>query len=107
MSEPDPSSSIVVVSDLDSRGRLGRTTLTIENGIATRSELTPLGEETLGEFTVTELSNPRLEDLVDATALIADFNAHSVDQSTKPSACEPRKATESVSSRQARSRGRP
>ena len=78
MSEPDPS-SIVVVSDLDSRGRLGRTTLTIDNGIATKTELTPLGEETIGQFTVTELSNPRLEDLVDATALIADFEGHSVE----------------------------
>ena len=78
MSEPDPS-SIVVVSDLDSRGRLGRTTLTIDSGIATKTELTPLGEETLGQYTVTELTNPRLEDLVDATALIADFNGHSVE----------------------------
>ena len=78
MSEPDPS-SIVVVSDLDSRGRLGRTTLTIENGIATRTELTPTGEETVGTFTIADLKNPRLEDLVDATALIADLDGRSVE----------------------------
>lgn len=78
MSEPDPS-SIVVVSDLDSRGRLGRTTLTLENGIATRTEQTPVGEETVGTFTILELKNPRLEDLVDATALVADLDGHSIE----------------------------
>ncbi|MEI8282570.1 MAG: ABC transporter transmembrane domain-containing protein, partial [Armatimonadota bacterium] len=78
MSEPDPS-SIIVESDLDSRGRLGRTTLTIENGVATRTELTPIGEETIGEYQIADLTNPRLEDLVDATALIADINGHSVE----------------------------
>lgn len=78
MSEPDPS-SIVVASDLDSKGRLGSTTLTIKNGIATRTEETPGGTETVGEFNVLELKNPRLEDLVDATALIADFNGHTVE----------------------------
>lgn len=78
MSDPDPS-SIVVVSDLDSRGRLGRTTLTVENGIVTRKEQTPVGEETVGEYPVSELKNPRLEDLVDATAVIADLNGRSVE----------------------------
>lgn len=78
MSEPDPS-SIVVASDLDSRGRLGRTTLTLADGVATRRELTPMGEEVIGEYKVSELTNPRLEDLVDATALIADFDGRSVE----------------------------
>jgi ATP-binding cassette, subfamily B, bacterial len=78
MIETEPS-RIVVESDLDSRGRLGATTLVIENGNAVRSELTPAGEEVIASYSVTTLTNPRLEDLVDSTALIADQDGKSVE----------------------------
>lgn len=72
-------SRIVVESDLDSRGRLGATTLTIEDGIARREEQTHTGIELVAQYPVSELKNPRLEDLVDSTALVADLNGHSVE----------------------------
>jgi ATP-binding cassette, subfamily B, bacterial len=71
MSESD-SISIVIESDLDSQGRLGSTTLTIENGLATRTELTHTGTVTVAEYKISDLTKPRLEDLIDATALVAD-----------------------------------
>jgi ATP-binding cassette subfamily B protein len=76
MSEPY---RIIVESDLDSRGRLGATTLTIENGIATREELTPTGTEKIATYQLSDLTNPRLEDLVDSTALIADSDGKSIE----------------------------
>lgn len=78
MNDADPS-RIVVESDLDSRGLLGRTVLTLEDGKATRTEETPAGTSLVAEYTLTDLKNPRLEDLVDATAVIADLNGHSVE----------------------------
>jgi ATP-binding cassette, subfamily B, bacterial len=76
MSEPN---RIFVESDLDSQGRLGSTTLVIENGKAVRTEETAVGKETIAEYEVSDLKNPRLEDLVDSTALIADIDGHSVE----------------------------
>lgn len=70
---------IVVESDLNLQGRLGATTLTLEDGIARRTQQTPTGEELIAEYPINELSKPRLEDLVDSTALIADFRGHSVE----------------------------
>jgi ATP-binding cassette, subfamily B, bacterial len=70
---------IVVESDLNLQGRLGATTLTLEGGKARRTQQTPAGEELVAEYQISELSKPRLEDLVDSTALIAEYQGHSVE----------------------------
>lgn len=71
--------SIRVETDLDRYGRLGHSRLEILNGTARTFQKTPTGEELIEEHPVAELTNPRLEDLVDATALIADRNGGSVE----------------------------
>lgn len=70
---------IVVESDLNLQGRLGATKLILEGETARRLQMTPTGEELIAEYAIADLSNPRLEDLVDSTALIADKDGHSVE----------------------------
>ena len=70
---------IAVEGDLDTEGRLGRSRLLIENGEARRYQDTPGGEELVASYNVAELENPRLDDLVDATALVADKDGRAVE----------------------------
>jgi ATP-binding cassette, subfamily B, bacterial len=65
--------------DLTSLGRLGASALVVTDQSAHRFEKTPLGEENIASFPLAELSNPRVETLVDACALIADYNGKPVE----------------------------
>ena len=66
-------------SDLISTGRIGRARLLVTAAVASRFEQTPLGEELVGDFELAKLTNPRIEDLVDATALLADYEGRTVE----------------------------
>ncbi len=76
---PLPERTIEVETDLDSEGRLGRSRLLVENGEARRYQETPTGEELVASYRVADLENPRLDDLVDATALVADRDGRAVE----------------------------
>ena len=75
----EPDITIVVEGDLNHDGRLGESKLVVENGEAKRYQKTPTGEELVSTFQVSDMKDPRLEDLVDATALIADIDGKSVE----------------------------
>lgn len=65
--------------DLRHDNALGHSRLVVTDKAVYRFEQTPLGEELVATYVLTELSNPRIEDLVDATALLADFEGSSVE----------------------------
>jgi ATP-binding cassette subfamily B protein len=67
------------LGDLTSFGRLGSSALVVTDRSAYRFEKTPLGEETVASYEMTGLSNPRIETLVDASALVADFEGKPVE----------------------------
>ncbi len=69
----------VTPADLRYDGKLGESRLVVTDQTVYRFELTPLGEELVAEFDLSELSNPRVEDLVDASSLIADYNGTPVE----------------------------
>jgi len=70
---PEPEEErFVTVGDLRHDNRLGESRLVVTNRRVYRYESTPGGEELLAEYDLPGLQNPRLEDLVDATALVAD-----------------------------------
>ncbi|RYG34978.1 ABC transporter ATP-binding protein [bacterium] len=60
--------SFRVEGDLRGNGTYGDTSLVVEGGYARRYE----GDFLLAEYPLTELSEPRVEDLVDASALVVD-----------------------------------
>lgn len=62
----------ITQGDLTSFGRLGFSALVVTDQKAYRFEKTPLGEETVGAYDLRDLANPRVEALVDASALVAD-----------------------------------
>jgi ATP-binding cassette subfamily B protein len=53
--------------------------LVVTDSEAKRYEGTPLGEELVDSYPLSELKNPRVEDLVDASALIADYKGSTVE----------------------------
>ncbi|MBX3117840.1 MAG: ABC transporter ATP-binding protein [Fimbriimonadaceae bacterium] len=61
----------VVEADLNSVGRLGSAYLAVTRLAATRYEQTPAGLQELGTWEVSKLKNLRVDDLVDACALMA------------------------------------
>jgi ATP-binding cassette subfamily B protein len=65
--------------DLTFQGRLGESRLVVTDKAAYRIESTPLGDELLASFELSELKNPRIEDLVDASALVADYQGRTVE----------------------------
>ncbi len=65
--------------DLTSLGALGPARLVITATKAYRVENTPLGEEVVASYDISRLSNPRIEDLVDASALIANYGDRDVE----------------------------
>jgi ATP-binding cassette, subfamily B, bacterial len=69
----------VTQGDLTHLGRLGDARLVVTNATAYRFEKSPLGEEMLSSYPLAELSNPRVEDLVDASALLADYQGAPVE----------------------------
>jgi len=65
--------------DLTSVGSLGRSLLVATETHLYRYDQTPLGTSLVAQWPIAELLNPRIEDLVDAYALIADHNSASVE----------------------------
>lgn len=79
-SDDGPERSVIAVeADLDTEGRLGFSRLLIEGGEARRYQATPGGEELVARYAVSELKNARLDELVDATALVADKDGRAVE----------------------------
>lgn len=64
----------VTPGDLTQSGDLGISYLAVTDRAAYRVEKTPIGEEIVAQYDLASLKNPRIEDLVDATALIADHH---------------------------------
>lgn len=65
--------------DLRHDGRMGTSRLVATPQRVIRYETTPLGEEVVAEYQLSELKNPRINDLVDATSLIADVDGKPVE----------------------------
>ena len=61
------------IGDLRMDGRFGVSRLVVTDEAVYRYETTPIAEELIARYPLKELKNPRVEDLVDATALIADI----------------------------------
>ena len=68
-----------VQGDLTSLGTLGDATLVITSERAFRVEKTPIGEEIVSAYALSELADPRMEDLVDAVSLIVRHGDHDVE----------------------------
>lgn len=66
-------------ADLAQSGKLGASRLVVTPGKVQRVEKTSDGEVVVGEYDLTQLKNPRVEDLVDAVALIADLDGRPVE----------------------------
>jgi ATP-binding cassette, subfamily B, bacterial len=62
----------VLDGDMLSSGRLGSSRLVVSDTRTIRYEQTPLGEEIVNTYELAEIKEPRVEDLVDAVALVAD-----------------------------------
>jgi ATP-binding cassette, subfamily B, bacterial len=69
----------VTPSDLTSRGALGHARLVVTDTSVYRYEKTPLGEEIIASWPVAELSDPQVETLVDASAIVAKLNGKRVE----------------------------
>jgi len=69
----------ITQGDLTSSGRLGSSALVVTDQNVRRFEKTPLAEETLATYEMGDLANPRIETLVDASALVADFRGQPVE----------------------------
>ncbi len=66
-------------SDLRHDGHLGTSRLVVTNDRAYRLEKTPLGEQIVSDFAIADLVKPRVEDLVDASALVAEYQGVTVE----------------------------
>src|SRR2546421_4409799 len=76
VSVPDPEETLfATVGDLRADGTLGDARLEVSNRAAYRYE----GHVLVAEYDIKGLTNPRIEDLVDATALIADYKGVDVE----------------------------
>lgn len=65
--------------DLTSTGLLGDAHLVVTDKRAYRYEKTPLGEEVVDSWAIEDLKNVRVEDLVDATAVVAHYQGVAVE----------------------------
>ncbi len=66
-------------ADLRHDGTLGEARLVVTTERAYRYEHTPAGELLIASYDLKSLKNPRLEDLVDAHAVVADFEGNEVE----------------------------
>ncbi len=69
----------VTQADLRHDGVLGDARMVVTDERVYRYESTPTGENLVVSYELSKLSNPRLEDLVDANSLIADFQGKPVE----------------------------
>jgi hypothetical protein len=67
------------LGDLRLDGRFGASRLVVTDLAAYRYETTPLSEELIARYPLTNIKNPRVEDLVDASALIADIDGNPIE----------------------------
>lgn len=75
----DESPRFTTEGDLRHDNRLGSSRLVVTDRKVYRYQTTPTGEELVAEFDLDQLSNPRVEDLVDASALVAEFQGATVE----------------------------
>jgi ATP-binding cassette subfamily B protein len=75
----DEKQLFTIQGDLTSLGALGAAKLVITETTAYRIEKTPLGEDVVASYEIANLTNARVEDLVDAAALIANYLDHDVE----------------------------
>lgn len=68
-----------VQGDLTSLGALGAARLVVTGSAAYRFEKTPLGDEIVASYELSKLADPRVEDLVDASALVARYEGRDVE----------------------------
>ncbi|MDR3691330.1 MAG: ABC transporter ATP-binding protein [Fimbriimonas sp.] len=69
----------VTEADLRHDNVLGSSRLVVTDQRVYRYESTPLGEQLLASYEMARLTNPRLEDLVDANSLVADYDGTTVE----------------------------
>lgn len=65
--------------DLRHDGRIGNSRLVATPQRVSRYETTPTGEQLIAEYEIDRLKNPRVNDLVDASALIADYDGTAIE----------------------------
>jgi len=66
-------------ADLRHDGAIGASRLLVTDSRAYRYETTPLGEDLVASYDLSNLTNPRLEDLVDANSLVVDYKGTTVE----------------------------
>jgi ATP-binding cassette, subfamily B, bacterial len=66
-------------ADLRPDGRIGASKLVVTSLHAYRLQATPVGDEVVDVYELSKLREPRIEDLVDATALIAQYEGKAVE----------------------------
>lgn len=76
---PNEQPLFTIQGDLTSLGSLGVARLVVTSTTVYRFEQTPLGEELASSYPIHSLSEARIEDLVDASALIARYGDHDVE----------------------------
>lgn len=78
LSESEPT-RFITDADLRHDGALGSSRLIVTDRRAYRFETTPLGEELLASYELSRLKNARLEDLVDANSIVAEYDGLTVE----------------------------
>ncbi len=76
---PSEETRFITEADLRHDGALGSSRLLVTDRRVYRFESTPLGEELLASYDLTGLTRPRVEDLVDATSLVAEYQGSTVE----------------------------
>ncbi|MGV3615849.1 MAG: ABC transporter ATP-binding protein [Fimbriimonas sp.] len=66
-------------SDLRHDNRVGGARLVVTDQAAYRYETTPTGDELVARYELADLREPRIEDLVDATSLVANFQGGTIE----------------------------
>ena len=84
LDRPNPSPEaeeprFTTTADLRHDNRVGTSRLVVTDRAVYRYEATPTGDELLGRFDLSDLREPRLEDLVDATSLVADYQGTTIE----------------------------
>jgi len=76
---PDEQERFSTQADLRHDGKLGEGRLVVTDQRVYRYQITPIGEDLIASYELSKLSRPRLEDLVDANALLADYEGRPVE----------------------------
>ena len=76
---PEEQERFSTQADLRHDGKLGDGRLVVTDQRVYRYQSTPMGEDLVASYELSKLSRPRLEDLVDANALLADYEGRPVE----------------------------